>query len=181
MFDSDAISVLLRDRYHPTVFPYSELARIPDGWLTGAVLMIRKSIFEDVGILDERYHFMMEDADWGLAVSRSGWETWFVPAAVITHLLGASRKALSLEREYALKMRCQHQRGYYIRKNRGFARYAFYRAALSCCYLVNLFHRALQAITCAPDRRAQATLKAQLAWRLLLASMGVKHQVNEKQ
>ena len=41
-----------------------------------------------LGFLDEAYFFHDEDADWGLAVSRSRWETWFVPEAVVTHFRG---------------------------------------------------------------------------------------------
>jgi GT2 family glycosyltransferase len=161
------------DRYHPNVFDYSRVQRVVGGWLTGAVLMIRRSVFSDVGLLDENYQFMLEDADWGLAVSRTAWETWFVPDAVVTHLLGASRKALPNEQQLALKVAYLRQQEYYFRKNAGFARAAGYRSVAVCVHMANLVLRSAALAITPRKLRAQALSKKRLAWRLLLASAGI--------
>lgn len=162
----------LGDKYHPNNFDYVAKAyKVSDGWLTGAVLMIRKSVFSEVGLLDENYHFYMEDSDWGLAVSRSGWEIWFAPEAVVTHLLGSSRNALSVEKEIALKVNCLRQQRYFVRKNLGLVSYGLYRLVFSCIHAINLARRVIMAAASSPEKRPHAILKRRLGWELFLASM----------
>ena len=164
---------ILRDKYHPGAFDYSKRYQITDGWLTGAVLMIRKAVFSESGLLDEAYHFMMEDADWGLAVSRSGWETWLVPEAVVTHLLGGSWKSRSEEVEISSKVRDVRQHRYYVRKNLGLVRYGIYRSVVLCCYVMNLIRRLIVATISSTEKRSHAIFKRRLGWQMLLASMEI--------
>lgn len=56
----------------------------------GACLMVRKTAMSEVGLLDERYFFFMEETDWALAMHRAGWTSWLVPDAKIYHLQGKS-------------------------------------------------------------------------------------------
>jgi len=174
---------LLRDKYHPGAFDYLKRYQITDGWLTGAVLMIRKAVFSESELLDETYHFMMEDADWGLAVSRSGWESWLVPEAMVMHLLGGSRQSLSEEQEISLKVRGLRQHRYYVRKNLGFVRYGIYRSVVMCIYLMNVIRRVIVAAISSTEKRSRAIFKSRLGWQLLLASMeiGGKRSVEDRQ
>ncbi len=157
--------------YHPCSFDYFQRRRIADGWLTGAVLMIRKSVFQQVGLLDEAYFFFTEDADWGLAVSRSGWETWFVPEAIVTHLLGGTRNSPSEEREISLKVLCLRQYQYYFRKNSGRVRSCAFRLTAFCICALNLLRRTIATAFSASGRRTSALFKMRLGWKLFLASM----------
>lgn len=163
-----------RDNYHPSVFNYAQRYQVPDGWLTGAVLLIHRSVFAEVGLLDEAYYFMNEDADWGLAVSRAGWETWLVPEAVVTHLLGGSRNSFSEEQEIRLKVSGLCQNRYYVRKNLGLVRYGLYRSGVWCCHALNLVRGVVVAATSSPEKRPGALFKRRLAWLLLLAAMEIK-------
>jgi GT2 family glycosyltransferase len=144
---------------------------VPDGWLTGAVLMIRKVVFSEVGLLDEKYFFMHEDADWELAAARAGWEIWFIPEAAVQHFLGSSYKMLSAEQEIALKIRFLYQNRYYVFKNLGSARYGVFRLACFCCCVVNLFRRVIMASVSSPDKRVSAVFKMRLGWKMFLASI----------
>ena len=56
----------------------------------GACLMVRKAAMDEVGLLDERYFFFMEETDWALSMRKAGWESWLVPEARIYHLQGQS-------------------------------------------------------------------------------------------
>jgi len=56
----------------------------------GACLMVRKQAMDDVGLLDERYFFFLEETDWALRMERAGWKSCFIPNARIYHLQGQS-------------------------------------------------------------------------------------------
>ncbi len=60
-------------------------------WLSGACLLVRRTAWETVGLLDERFFLFWEDADWCLRFRRAGWGVYYVPAASGTHFVGVSR------------------------------------------------------------------------------------------
>jgi GT2 family glycosyltransferase len=57
-------------------------------WVSGAAMMIRRAVFDSVGLMDEGYFLYFEELDFCLAAARAGWERWFLPSARITHLEG---------------------------------------------------------------------------------------------
>jgi GT2 family glycosyltransferase len=173
---------LLRDKYHPGAFDYLKRYQITDGWLTGAVLMIRKAVLSESELLDETYHFMMEDADWGLTVSRSGWESWLVPEAMVMHLLGGSRQSLSRAGNLVESAGLRQHR-YYVRKNLGLVRYGIYRSVVMCIYVMNVIRRVIVAAFSSTEKRSRAIFKSKLGWQMLLASMeiGGKRSVEDRQ
>jgi N-acetylglucosaminyl-diphospho-decaprenol L-rhamnosyltransferase len=63
---------------------------IPVDWVSGASLMIRREVFEAVGLLDEAYFMYYEEVDFILRAARAGWPCWYVPSATVTHLIGQS-------------------------------------------------------------------------------------------
>jgi GT2 family glycosyltransferase len=60
-------------------------------WLSGACLVARRTAWEQIGPLDERFFLFWEDADWCVRFRRAGWGVYYVPAASGTHLVGISR------------------------------------------------------------------------------------------
>jgi GT2 family glycosyltransferase len=60
-------------------------------WLSGACLVVRRTAWERVGLLDERFFLFWEDADWCLRFRQAGWGVYYVPAARGTHAVGISR------------------------------------------------------------------------------------------
>jgi N-acetylglucosaminyl-diphospho-decaprenol L-rhamnosyltransferase len=60
------------------------------GWVSGASLVVRRAVFEQIGLLDEGLYTYFDDPDICLRAARAGWETWFVPASRVIHLAGAS-------------------------------------------------------------------------------------------
>ena len=59
-------------------------------WIAGAFMMIRKEVFDDVGLMDEGYFLYYEETDFLLRAQRAGWPCWHVPEARIVHLVGQS-------------------------------------------------------------------------------------------
>ncbi len=59
-------------------------------WLSGTSLMIRRQVFDDIGLMDENYFLYFEESDFCLQAQRKGWELWYVPESRILHVIGAS-------------------------------------------------------------------------------------------
>lgn len=54
--------------------------------LTMSLLLARRAVFEDVGLLDENLFAWASDVDWCYRVEQTRkWEQWFVPAAIAIH------------------------------------------------------------------------------------------------
>jgi GT2 family glycosyltransferase len=59
-------------------------------WVAGASMILRRTMLDEVGLLDEGLYTYFDDVDLCLRARRAGWETWFVPESVVTHLEGRS-------------------------------------------------------------------------------------------
>ncbi|MEM8609279.1 MAG: glycosyltransferase family 2 protein [Myxococcota bacterium] len=57
-------------------------------WVVGAAMMIRRAVFDDIGLLDEGYFLYFDEVDFCLRARRSGWSSFYVPASVVVHLVG---------------------------------------------------------------------------------------------
>lgn len=58
--------------------------------LSGAALMVRRRMIDDVGGFDESFHMYGEDNEWALRMVRGGWLMLFEPGAKVTHHVGKS-------------------------------------------------------------------------------------------
>ncbi|NYD72615.1 glycosyltransferase family 2 protein [Leifsonia soli] len=65
------------------------------GWLSGACLLVRRSVFEELGGFDEGYFMYFEDVDLGYRVGRAGFRNRYEPAASVVHVGGLSTQAES--------------------------------------------------------------------------------------
>jgi len=54
-------------------------------WMLGGFLMIRRAAFDEVGGFDEGFRMYGEEIDFCYRLAKTGWERWYVPAAVVTH------------------------------------------------------------------------------------------------
>lgn len=82
---------LLRGRrsigaYYALCSPHTEVRRVD--WLTGACLIVRPAAVAEAGGFDEALFPEMygEDLEWAWRLRAAGWEVWFDPHAVVTHL-----------------------------------------------------------------------------------------------
>lgn len=57
--------------------------------ISGACMLVRRDVMEDVGLWDEGYFLHCEDLDWCMRFRQKGWKILFVPDARISHALGA--------------------------------------------------------------------------------------------
>lgn len=100
-------------------------------WVSGASLMVRRVVLEQVGLLDEGLFTYFDDADYCLRARRAGWQVWFVPESVVVHYEGASsgvaRRFVTRRPAYWFQAR---QR--YFLKNFG----AFYTALADAAFIL---------------------------------------------
>lgn len=62
----------------------------PVDWVSGAGMMVRRQVFETIGLLDEGYFLYFDEVDFCLRARRAGWACWYVPESRIMHIGGES-------------------------------------------------------------------------------------------
>lgn len=55
------------------------------GWLSGAFLIVRRSLFDELNGFDEEYFMYFEDVDLGYRIGRRGLRNVYEPSAVVVH------------------------------------------------------------------------------------------------
>ncbi len=58
-------------------------------WMLGGFLLLRRSMLDELGGLDEGFRLYGEDIDLAYRAARAGWERWYVPSAVVEHAYAA--------------------------------------------------------------------------------------------
>jgi GT2 family glycosyltransferase len=59
-------------------------------WVSGACMLIRRSAFEQIGGMDERFFLYWEDADFCRRLTQRGWRIVYYPAVTVMHVGGRS-------------------------------------------------------------------------------------------
>ncbi len=75
-------------RYLLTDFSYDEVHEVD--WVSGAAMLVRRELFERIGLLDERFWAYCEDVDLCWRAWQAGFKVLFCPNAVIVHKIGRS-------------------------------------------------------------------------------------------
>ena len=60
--------------------------------LATACMMVRKDVFDEIGLLDETFWLMSEDVDISLRMGQTGWDIYYLPDATFLHCHGESVK-----------------------------------------------------------------------------------------
>ena len=58
---------------------------VESDYVNGCALLVRKSLIDHIGLLDERFFIYWEESDWGLRAKRAGFRCLVVPRAKIWH------------------------------------------------------------------------------------------------
>jgi N-acetylglucosaminyl-diphospho-decaprenol L-rhamnosyltransferase len=89
-------------------------------WLPGASMMVRRDVFESIGLMDEEFFLYYEETDFCLRAHRAGWSCWYVPESRVMHIAGQSTGVT--DRAGPPRRRPQYvfdSRYRYFRKNHG--------------------------------------------------------------
>ena len=111
--------------------------------VSGASMILRRTMLEEIGLLDEGLYTYFDDADICLRARRSGWETWYVPESKVIHLGGAST---GLTRTQVIRRPAYwfEARRRYLLKNCGKVRTALADAAFIVGYSLCRLRRRIQ-------------------------------------
>ncbi|MAG31689.1 MAG: glycosyl transferase [Deltaproteobacteria bacterium] len=77
------VSRLLQDRIVSPELP-TTTTRV--GWLAGASMLIRREVFDAVGVMDDGYFLYYEETDFCLRAARAGWPTVYVVESSVSHI-----------------------------------------------------------------------------------------------
>ena len=65
--------------------------------LLGACILVRKSVLDKIGLMDEDYFMYSEEVDLCTRIQRGGWSLYWVPQAAIIHHGGQSTRQVATE------------------------------------------------------------------------------------
>ena len=106
-FPSIATSVFNRHSVLTRLFPQNKWSReylLTDwdhndlneiDWVSGCCMMLRRSMLDEIGMLDESFFMYNEDVDICYRAKMSGWQVMYLPDALIKHYIGGSSKTVN--------------------------------------------------------------------------------------
>ena len=53
--------------------------------VAGAVMLVKREVFEKIGLFDEKYFLYFEESDFCLRAKKAGFDLWYVPGAIAWH------------------------------------------------------------------------------------------------
>lgn len=80
-------------------------------WVSGASMIVRREVFEDIGLMDDNFFLYFEEVDFCWRAKKAGWQVWYVPESRVLHLEGAST---------GIKKAAQRRAGYWYDSRRRF-------------------------------------------------------------
>ena len=75
------------------------------GWVSGACLLTRMEVIQDIGLLDEKFFLGAEDVDWCCRARKKKWKVVYFPQTRVIHIGGQSKR-----KEFALKIESHYQK-----------------------------------------------------------------------
>jgi GT2 family glycosyltransferase len=146
---------VLRDHVLPPAWR-RRAAAAPDaprtvGWVSGAALLTRRAVIDQIGLLDEAL-FWSEDVDFCRRAAGAGWEVWYAPEAAVVH--HGSRSVPSNRGEVIYHQ--YRSKAHFFRKHHSPAAWWALRAFLGIEVSSKLAVRALQPASPDRDARMQA-------------------------
>ena len=99
-------------------------------WLAGASMLIRRQVFESIGLFDETFFLYYEETDFCRRARLAGWRTYYVTDSSVAHIGSASTGMKDKSKRTPAYW--FDSRRHYFRKNHGPA----YLAATNVAYVV---------------------------------------------
>jgi hypothetical protein len=71
----------------------------PD-YICGASLFVKRTVIEEIGLMDERYFLYWEDADWAMRAKRKGYKLLYCPESRVLHKEGGTSGGITPITDY---------------------------------------------------------------------------------
>jgi GT2 family glycosyltransferase len=120
-------------------------------WISFACVLIRREVFESVGLLDENYFMYYEDVDYSRRAREHGWKIAWETGARVTHLRGGTTPET-----FAAKERRRKPRYYYASRARYLSKF-YGRGGPCVAHLLWLAGRSISLVREVGGRKAPHT------------------------
>lgn len=121
-----------------------EVTLLPVDVIPGACMLMRREVFEQVGMFSEEYFMYAEDLDLNVKVKRAGLTNYYVGETAIIHHGGGSSSRQKVN-HWATVMQCRAMVRYF-RKTRGRSYEWLYQASVGCMAVARLMILAAAAL-----------------------------------
>jgi len=74
---------------------HGDLIPRPLDWMSGCALLIKRTVVEEIGLLDERMFAYYEDIDWCARAREAGYQVWLAPQARVWHKIAVEERQQS--------------------------------------------------------------------------------------
>jgi GT2 family glycosyltransferase len=128
----------------------------------GACLLLRRKVFDTVGLLDEEYFIYSEEVDLCYRIKKAGWDLYWVPEAQVIHFGGQSTSQASEE----MFLRLYQGKVIFFRKHTTKLKVGFYKLVLLSAAVIRLLFTPFVCLEPAPKRKKHLQL-AKNYWRLV--------------
>lgn len=142
-------------------------------WVGGASMIIRRKVFEDIGVLDEGYYTQYEDVDFCFNARKANWSVWYVPASRVIHLVGQST-GLTVKNPKRYPAYFFEARRRYFLKNHG----PVYAAMVDAGRIIGLAVWRLRVMLGEPDFMAPCILRDSIAHSVFLTGLKLRDVEN---
>jgi N-acetylglucosaminyl-diphospho-decaprenol L-rhamnosyltransferase len=144
----------------------------PTDWVAGASLIVRREVFEAIGLLDEGFFMYYEEVDFCRRALLAGWPCWYVPSSRVVHLVGQSSGVTSADASRRRRPAYWFQsRRRYLRRHLGAARTVLADLAWTVGFALYRLRRAVQRL---PDNDPQRLLHDFIAYNFLSLGRSAK-------
>ena len=104
-------------------------------WLSGACIMLKRSVYNTVGGFDEQFHLYNEDVDWCLRIRKRGWRIYYLPGTKVVH-----KRGVSTHRDYYVLVTSRFKsRLIYVRKHFSFINAFVFQVSMIFGLILRLF------------------------------------------
>jgi N-acetylglucosaminyl-diphospho-decaprenol L-rhamnosyltransferase len=109
----------------------------PVDWVTGANMMIRRDVIEQVGMFDENFFLYWEETDLCRRIQNAKYNIYFVPNASVLHISGVTTGMSSSRQKKRIPLYWLESRAYYIKKTFGSTKLIVFNLIVALCIFLH--------------------------------------------